>query len=149
LLCNDGTACNADGTTFDGVAPFTTANDLSTPNPAYFERADGIIKLAAANGMVVILDPIENNRLAADVASERHRQGVCFRAVPWKSLQEFSQYHLHARQRLSDMARRDRRRTGSGSCAWHQKCGFKPYPYSRAELFHERFFGGPIMGTRT
>jgi hypothetical protein len=59
LLCNDGTACNADGTTFDGVAPFTTANDLSTPNPAYFERADGIINLAAANGMVVILDPIE------------------------------------------------------------------------------------------
>jgi len=61
LLCNDGTACNADGTTFDGVAPFTTANDLSTPNPAYFERADGIINLAAANGMVVILDPIETN----------------------------------------------------------------------------------------
>jgi Protein of unknown function (DUF4038)/Putative collagen-binding domain of a collagenase len=59
LLCNDGTACNADGTTFDGIAPFTTANDLSTPNPAYFERADEIINLAAANGMVVILDPIE------------------------------------------------------------------------------------------
>jgi hypothetical protein len=59
LLCNDGTACNADGTTFDGLAPFTTANDLSTPNPAYFERADGIINLADANGIVVILDPIE------------------------------------------------------------------------------------------
>src|SRR5262245_50661419 len=61
LLCNDGTACSADGTTFDGIAPFTTANDLSTPNPAYFERADSIINLAAANGMVVILDPIETN----------------------------------------------------------------------------------------
>ena len=59
LLCNEGTACNADGTTFDGIAPFTTANDLSTPNPAYFDRADGIINLAAENGMVVILDPIE------------------------------------------------------------------------------------------
>jgi Protein of unknown function (DUF4038)/Putative collagen-binding domain of a collagenase len=59
LLCNDGTACNTDGTTFDGIAPFTTANDLSTPNPAYFERADGIINLADANGMVVILNPIE------------------------------------------------------------------------------------------
>jgi uncharacterized protein DUF4038/collagenase-like protein with putative collagen-binding domain len=59
LLCNGGTACNADGTTFDGIAPFTTASDLSTPNPAYFERADVIINLAAANGMVVILDPIE------------------------------------------------------------------------------------------
>jgi len=61
LLCNDGTACSADGTTFDGIAPFTTANDLSTPNPAYFERADSIINLAAANGTVVILDPIETN----------------------------------------------------------------------------------------
>jgi hypothetical protein len=61
LLCNDGTACNADGTTFDGVAPLTTANDLSTPNPAYFKRADSIINLAAANGMVVILDPIETS----------------------------------------------------------------------------------------
>jgi Protein of unknown function (DUF4038) len=61
LLCNGGTACNADGTTFDGIAPFTTADDLSTPNPAYFERADDIINLAAANGMVAILDPIETN----------------------------------------------------------------------------------------
>jgi hypothetical protein len=59
LLCNGGTACNADGTTFDGIAPFTTANDLSTPNPAYFDRADGMISLAAVNGMVVLLDPIE------------------------------------------------------------------------------------------
>ena len=59
LLCNDGTACNADGTTFDGIAPFTTVDDLSTPNPAYFERADGIINLAAVERMVVILDPIE------------------------------------------------------------------------------------------
>ena len=59
LLCNDGTGCNNDGTTFDGIAPFTTANDLSTPNPAYFERADSVIDLAAANGMVVILNPIE------------------------------------------------------------------------------------------
>jgi hypothetical protein len=58
LLCNDGTGCNADGTTFDGIAPFITPNDLSTPNPGY-ERADSIINLAAAHGMVVILDPIE------------------------------------------------------------------------------------------
>jgi hypothetical protein len=59
LLCNDGTACNADGTTFDGIGPFTTANDLSTPNPAYFERADDMINLAAAHAIIVILDPIE------------------------------------------------------------------------------------------
>src|SRR5262245_48560076 len=40
LLCGDYTGCNSDATTFDGVAPFTVPNDLSTPNEAYFARAD-------------------------------------------------------------------------------------------------------------
>lgn len=59
LLCNYGTACNADGTTYDGIAPFTTPGDLSTPNPAYFDRAAQMIDAAAARGMLVLLDPIE------------------------------------------------------------------------------------------
>ncbi|HEX3945149.1 MAG TPA: DUF4038 domain-containing protein [Rhizomicrobium sp.] len=59
LLCDSYTACNADGTTFDGIAPFTTPGDLSTPNPDYFDRAADIINLAAARGVVVLLDPIE------------------------------------------------------------------------------------------
>jgi hypothetical protein len=59
LLCNDGTACSPDGTTFDGIAPFLVPGDLSTPNPAYFRRADQMIELAAANGMLVLLNPIE------------------------------------------------------------------------------------------
>jgi len=59
LLCDSYTACNADGTTFDGIAPFTTPGDLATPNPLYFDRAAQIVKLAAAKGMVVFLDPIE------------------------------------------------------------------------------------------
>src|ERR1043166_9346660 len=59
LLCDSYTACNADDTTFDGIAPFTTPGDLSTPNPAYFNRAADMINLAAAKGMVVLLDPIE------------------------------------------------------------------------------------------
>jgi hypothetical protein len=59
LLCNSYTACNADGTTFDGLRPFTAEGDLSTPNPAYFDRAAAMIDLAAAHHMVVLLDPIE------------------------------------------------------------------------------------------
>jgi Protein of unknown function (DUF4038)/Putative collagen-binding domain of a collagenase len=59
LLCNDGTACNADGTTFDGIAPFRVREDLSTPNPAYFARVDEALRIAAANRMVVLLNPIE------------------------------------------------------------------------------------------
>lgn len=59
LLCDSYTACNADGTTFDGLAPFTTPGDLSTPNPAYFDRAAEMLDVAKAHGMVVLLDPIE------------------------------------------------------------------------------------------
>src|SRR2546425_11688776 len=59
LLCNSYTGCNADGTTFDGIAPFTTPGDLATPNPAYFARADRILQLAAQYGFLVILDPIQ------------------------------------------------------------------------------------------
>jgi hypothetical protein len=62
LLCNFSDGCNKDATTFDGIAPFTVAEDLSTPNPAYFQRADEMINLAANNGMVVLLNPIETSR---------------------------------------------------------------------------------------
>jgi Protein of unknown function (DUF4038)/Putative collagen-binding domain of a collagenase len=58
LLCG---ACNKEGKTFDGIAPFTLVGDLSTPNPVYFRRADDMISLAATCGMVVLLDPIETS----------------------------------------------------------------------------------------
>jgi hypothetical protein len=59
VLCNTYTGCRADGSTYDGILPFTTPGDLSTPNPAYFRRVDDMIRLAARYGMVVCLDPIE------------------------------------------------------------------------------------------
>jgi chitodextrinase len=64
LLCDSYTFCNSNGTTFDGIAPFTSGTgissyDLSTPNPAYFARADAIINLAAQYGFTVVLNPIE------------------------------------------------------------------------------------------
>jgi chitodextrinase len=64
LLCASYTGCNADGTTFDGIAPFTTGTnlstyDVSTPNEAYFARADRMLQLAAKYGILVILDPAE------------------------------------------------------------------------------------------
>jgi hypothetical protein len=59
LLCNWGTFCNVDGTTYDGIAPFTEPGDLATPNPVYFQRAADMINLAASHGMLVVLDPIE------------------------------------------------------------------------------------------
>ncbi len=59
LLCATYTACRADGSTFDGILPFTIQNDFSTPNEAYFARADRILQLAAKYGFLVILDPAE------------------------------------------------------------------------------------------
>jgi hypothetical protein len=59
LLCTTYTGCNSDATTFDGIPPFTTPGDLSTPNPAYFTRVDHMVQLAANHGIVLLLDPIE------------------------------------------------------------------------------------------
>jgi hypothetical protein len=47
------------GTTYDGIAPFTVVGDLSTPNENYFARADLMIRLAASHNQLVILNPID------------------------------------------------------------------------------------------
>jgi hypothetical protein len=59
LLCDKYTGGRADGSTYDGIRPFTTAGDLATPNEAYFARADAIIAKAQEQDMAVFLDPIE------------------------------------------------------------------------------------------
>jgi hypothetical protein len=59
LLCNDYTGHRKDGSTYDGILPFNTPADLSTPNEAYFARCDRMIRLAAKHGLQVLLDPIE------------------------------------------------------------------------------------------
>src|SRR5262249_9683597 len=59
LLCRPGTGGRKDGSTYDGILPFKTPDDLSTPNEAYFARCDRMVKLAARYGLMVILDPAE------------------------------------------------------------------------------------------
>jgi hypothetical protein len=59
LLCNHYTGCRDDGSTWDGIPPFTTPGDFSTPNEAYFAHVDTILRLAGQYGLVVILDPAE------------------------------------------------------------------------------------------
>jgi hypothetical protein len=59
LLCDTYTGGRASGTTYDGIAPFRKPGNLSTPNPAYFARADAMIRLAAKHHLAVFLDPIE------------------------------------------------------------------------------------------
>ena len=59
LLCDQYTGGRPDGTTYDGIAPFSQPGDLGTPNPAYFARVDVMIRLAAKHHLAVFLDPIE------------------------------------------------------------------------------------------
>lgn len=59
LLCDTYTGGRADGKTYDGIAPFRKPGNLSDPNPAYFARADTLIRLAARHHLAVFLDPIE------------------------------------------------------------------------------------------
>ncbi len=68
LLCAQYTACRPDGKTFSDLAPFTGVldafsspphYDLTMPNKTYFARVDGILRLAAKYGLLVILDPAE------------------------------------------------------------------------------------------
>jgi chitodextrinase len=59
LLCGTYTGGRPDASTFDGILPFTTPGDISTPNESYFTRVDDMIDLAEKHGIVVVLDPAE------------------------------------------------------------------------------------------
>jgi hypothetical protein len=78
LVCTKYTGCRNDGSTTDGLAPFTTPGDLSTPDPRYFARAEQIIRLAARAGMVVFLDPIETGGLLGTLKSNGPAKGYAY-----------------------------------------------------------------------
>ena len=64
LLCNTYTGGPTNGSTFDGILPFTStlpsgSYNLTTPNEAYFAHVDRVLTLAAQQGLQVMLDPIE------------------------------------------------------------------------------------------
>ena len=54
-----GAGCRADDSTYDGLTPFTTANNFTTTREAYWQRVDAVVTEAAAHGIVVLLDPSE------------------------------------------------------------------------------------------
>jgi hypothetical protein len=72
MVCGKYTYCPGDGTTYDGIAPFTgmlsgcsggppVCYDLTTENPQYFARVDAILEKAAEYGLLVFLDPISTD----------------------------------------------------------------------------------------
>jgi hypothetical protein len=59
LICNAYSGGRSDASTFDGLKPFNSVNDLSTPNETYFARCDQVIRAAADRGINVILNPAD------------------------------------------------------------------------------------------
>ena len=110
LLCNRYTGGRPDGATYDGIAPFTRPRDLSTPNPAYFARADDMIRLAAQHGLAVFLDPIETGgwlsvlrhngtAKAYDYGRYLGRRYRRYRNIVWLNGNDFQTWREHARRR--------------------------------------------------
>jgi hypothetical protein len=64
LLCGPYTHGRDDASTFDRIKPFTNDKDLSTPNPAYWERMDTMVDLAGKHGITLVLDPAETGTFA-------------------------------------------------------------------------------------
>jgi Protein of unknown function (DUF4038)/Putative collagen-binding domain of a collagenase len=53
------TNCRSDLSTQDGIVPFSTPGDISTPNPAFFSRIDSMVSTAAQNGITLLIDTWE------------------------------------------------------------------------------------------
>ena len=49
--------------TYDGITPFTTDGDISTPNPAYFSRMQSMVQLAESHGITLFMDPADTGQL--------------------------------------------------------------------------------------
>jgi Protein of unknown function (DUF4038)/Putative collagen-binding domain of a collagenase len=63
VLCQPYTGGRPDGSTYDGIKPFTATTggyyDLDTPNELYFQRVDAMVEAADQHGFHLWLDPIE------------------------------------------------------------------------------------------
>jgi hypothetical protein len=56
----------SDLATFDGIAPFLTRGDISTPNPAYFARLKFFVATAESDGIEVMFGPADTGQLVLD-----------------------------------------------------------------------------------
>ena len=63
LVANNSTTSTPNGQTFDGIDAFTGTvggyPDMTTPNATYWARMDTMVSLAAANGISLMLVPID------------------------------------------------------------------------------------------
>ncbi|MGB7218689.1 MAG: DUF4038 domain-containing protein [Vicinamibacterales bacterium] len=59
LIAQENFGGRSDYSTYDGITPFTTPGDISTPRESYFARVDAMLTLAAQHGIVVFLTAAE------------------------------------------------------------------------------------------
>jgi hypothetical protein len=80
LICGPYTGGRANYSTYDGIVPFTTPGDLSTPNPAYFARIDTMVHLAGAHGITLLAQPADTGSfrdlLRANGTTKAYNYGV-------------------------------------------------------------------------
>jgi chitodextrinase len=76
ILVNPYVFGRSDASTYDGIVPFTTPGDFSTPNPAYFQRVDDMINLAASHGITILLDSLETGGWTT--TAEQNGNTKCF-----------------------------------------------------------------------
>jgi hypothetical protein len=82
LLCTSYVNGRPDGSMLDGTLPFTNrlatgAYDLTTPNETYFVQVDTVLRIAATNGIQVLLDSLETGdwtSVALENGTERCRE---------------------------------------------------------------------------
>ncbi|MGO8864748.1 MAG: DUF4038 domain-containing protein [Acidimicrobiales bacterium] len=110
LICGQYTgnqnANSANFATYDGITPFSTDGDISTPNPAYFSRMQTMVQLAEDHGITLFLDPADTGQLldsstflADNGATSDYDYGVflgnTFKSFPnivWESGNDYQQY---------------------------------------------------------
>ena len=86
LLCANYTGCRDDGTTRDGIKPFTTPGDLSTRTLTYFARASAMIRLRRARGSSCS-STRSRRQLAGRPQEQRGQKGLRLRPVPGQDIQ--------------------------------------------------------------
>lgn len=105
LLCKPYTGGRPDGATYDGIAPFTKSDDLSTPNPAYFDRCEHMLDRAAFHGLLVMLDPIETGdflKVMVENGSDKCREFGRFVGARYEKFDNLLWFHGNDYQNWRD-----------------------------------------------
>jgi hypothetical protein len=108
--------CASSGAAKDGTLPFTSGNspssyDLATPNNGYWSEVDTLINDAAADGLVVLMDPLETADFLVTLQNNGATKSFNFGAylgnryksfsnIIWYSGNDFQSWHTQSNLNL-------------------------------------------------